>query len=118
MERGWPHVVSVRDLMVRIDERGEAMTGDGQTSRARRPQASGDLMGHVISLSEAARAVPSRHREPVPEGGATISLFLGVRYERWGTPADVVKRGDGPGREPAITEPVSAQSEITTADVA
>jgi hypothetical protein len=29
-----------------------------------------------------------------------------------------VKRGDGPGREPAITEPVSAQSEITTADVA
>jgi hypothetical protein len=54
----------------------------------------------------------------VPEGGATISLFLGVRYERWGTPADVLKRGDGPGREPAITEPIPAQGEITTADVA
>jgi hypothetical protein len=75
-------------------------------------------MGHVISLSEAARAVPSGRREPVPEGGATISLFLGVRYERWGTPADGVKRSDGQGREPAIAEPIPAQSEITTADVA
>ena len=104
--------------MVRIDERGEAMTGDGQTSRARRPQASGDRMGHVISLSEAARAVPSRHREPVPEGGATISLFLGVRYERWGAPADGAKRGESAGRELAIAQPMPEQGEITTADVA
>ena len=88
--------------MVRIEERGEAVTGDGRASRARRPQASGDLMGHVISLPEAARTAPYRRREPVPEGGATISLFLGVRYERWGAPADGAKRGESPGRELAI----------------
>jgi hypothetical protein len=42
-------------------------------------------MENVILLSELARAKPSRLREPLPEGGATISLFLGVRYERWDT---------------------------------
>ena len=42
-------------------------------------------MGHVILLSERAQARLSRPRDPLPEGGATISLFLGVRYERWGT---------------------------------
>src|SRR5580704_1245422 len=104
--------------MVRIEERGEAVTGDGRASRARRPQASGDLMGHVISLPEAARTAPYRRREPVPEGGATISLFLGVRYERWGAPADGAKRGESPGREPAIAQPMPKQGEITTADVA
>ena len=39
-------------------------------------------MGHVILLSELERARPTRLRGPLPEGGATISLFLGVRYER------------------------------------
>ncbi len=39
-------------------------------------------MGHVIMLSELERARPTRLRGPLPEGGATISLFLGVRYER------------------------------------
>jgi hypothetical protein len=39
-------------------------------------------MGHVILLSELERARPTRVRGPLPEGGATISLFLGVRYER------------------------------------
>ena len=39
-------------------------------------------MGHVILLSELERARPARLRGPLPEGGATISLFLGVRYER------------------------------------
>ena len=39
-------------------------------------------MGHVILLSELERAKPARLRGPLPEGGATISLFLGVRYER------------------------------------
>ena len=39
-------------------------------------------MGHVILLSELERARPTRLRRPLPEGGATISLFLGVRYER------------------------------------
>jgi hypothetical protein len=39
-------------------------------------------MGHVILLSELERAKPTRLRGPLPEGGATISLFLGVRYER------------------------------------
>jgi hypothetical protein len=75
-------------------------------------------MGHVISLSEIARVRPSRQREPVPEGGAAISLFLGVRYERWGTPAGGMKSGEGAGLEPAISRPVAAQEEITTADVA
>jgi hypothetical protein len=75
-------------------------------------------MGHVISLSEAARALPSRHRESVPEGGATISLFLGVRYERWGTPADGAKRALGADPGPTGTEPMLARDEITAADVA
>jgi hypothetical protein len=48
-------------------------------------------MGHVILLSELARAKPSRPRDPAPEGGATISLFLGVRYERWGTAQNASK---------------------------
>jgi hypothetical protein len=39
-------------------------------------------MGHVILLSELERTRPTRLRGPLPEGGATISLFLGVRYER------------------------------------
>jgi hypothetical protein len=39
-------------------------------------------MGHVILLSELERARPTRLRGPLPEGGATISLFLGVRYQR------------------------------------
>jgi hypothetical protein len=39
-------------------------------------------MGHVILLSELERARPTRFRGPLPEGGATISLFLGVRYQR------------------------------------
>jgi hypothetical protein len=39
-------------------------------------------MGHVILLSELERARPARLRGPLPEGGATISLFLGVRYQR------------------------------------
>jgi hypothetical protein len=39
-------------------------------------------MGHVILLSELERARLTRLRGPLPEGGATISLFLGVRYER------------------------------------
>ncbi|SDR54971.1 hypothetical protein SAMN05519103_05008 [Rhizobiales bacterium GAS113] len=39
-------------------------------------------MGHVILLSELERARPARLRGPLPAGGATISLFLGVRYER------------------------------------
>ena len=39
-------------------------------------------MGHVILLSELERARPTRLRGPLPEGGATISLFLGVRYDR------------------------------------
>ncbi|MFI5012989.1 MAG: hypothetical protein ACHQAY_11655 [Hyphomicrobiales bacterium] len=39
-------------------------------------------MGHVILLSELERARPARLRGPLPKGGATISLFLGVRYER------------------------------------
>jgi hypothetical protein len=42
----------------------------------------GDDMGHVILLSELERARPTRLRGPLPEGGATISLFMGVRYER------------------------------------
>jgi hypothetical protein len=42
----------------------------------------GDTMGHVILLSELERSRPTRLRGPLPEGGATISLFLGVRYER------------------------------------
>jgi hypothetical protein len=75
-------------------------------------------MGHVISLSEAARVRSSRQREPVPEGGATISLFLGVRYERWGTPADHMNGAQGLGMEPKVTQPVSGQNEVTTADVA
>jgi hypothetical protein len=40
-------------------------------------------MGHIILLSELERARPARPRHPLPVGGATISLFLGVRYERW-----------------------------------
>jgi hypothetical protein len=39
-------------------------------------------MGHVILFSELERARPARMRGPLPEGGATISLFLGVRYDR------------------------------------
>ena len=39
-------------------------------------------MGHVILLSELERARPTRLRGPLPVGGATISLFLGVRYDR------------------------------------
>lgn len=74
-------------------------------------------MGHVISLSEAARVLPSRHRQPVPQGGATISLFLGVRYERWETPADGAKRDVGSSL-PTGTERVTAQGNITAADVA
>ena len=42
----------------------------------------GTAMGHVILLSELERARPTRLRGPLPEGGATISLFLGVRYQR------------------------------------
>jgi hypothetical protein len=41
-------------------------------------------MGHVIVLSELGRTRPTRLRGPLPEGGATISLFMGVRYERAG----------------------------------
>ncbi len=74
-------------------------------------------MGHVIHLSEAARVVPSRHREPVPESGAAISLFLGVRYERWGTPADGA-RSEGACQDRASSHPHSSDEEITTADVA
>ena len=44
-------------------------------------------MGHVILLSELERARPARLRGPLPEGEATISLFLGVRYERAPEPA-------------------------------
>jgi hypothetical protein len=39
-------------------------------------------MGQVIVLSELERARPARSRRPLPAGGATISLFLGVRYDR------------------------------------
>ncbi|MBV9751346.1 MAG: hypothetical protein JO188_02390 [Hyphomicrobiales bacterium] len=74
-------------------------------------------MGHIISLSEAARAMPSRRREPVPSGGATISLFLGVRYERWGTANEGARRQTEAA--PAVaSQPASKQGEITTADVA
>ena len=76
------------------------------------------ILGQVISLSEAGRAVPSRRREPVPEGGASISLFLGVRYERWDTPGGDVKRGETSVLEPTVNQPVSSQEEVTTADVA
>jgi hypothetical protein len=50
-------------------------------------------MGHVILLSELERARPSRLRDPLPEGGATISLFLGVRYERWDRKHESLERG-------------------------
>jgi len=75
-------------------------------------------MGHVISLSDAARGTPSRRREPVPESGATISLFLGVRYERWGTPDGVPGRRADLRAEPLPTQRTAVQDEVTTADVA
>ncbi|MBV9567721.1 MAG: hypothetical protein JO172_06250 [Hyphomicrobiales bacterium] len=62
--------------------------------------------------------MPSRRRGPVPAGGATISLFLGVRYERWGTPDSSPKRGRDPGVESVATRRASVQDEVTTADVA
>ncbi|MBV8183461.1 MAG: hypothetical protein JOY76_02125 [Hyphomicrobiales bacterium] len=74
-------------------------------------------MGHVVSLSEAARVFQSRHREPVPQGGATISLFLGVRYERWDTSAIGTKR-DVVSSPHTNTEQATAQGEIAAADVA
>ena len=70
-------------------------------------------MGHVISLSEAARVRPFRQREPAPEGGATISLFLGVRYERWGKPADHTNGAQGLGTELKVTQPGAGQNEVT-----
>ena len=42
----------------------------------------GTRMGQVILLSELERVRPARTRRPLPAGGATISLFLGVRYDR------------------------------------
>jgi hypothetical protein len=37
-------------------------------------------MGILVQLSDRRRE--RRAAEPIPEGGATIHLFLGVRYER------------------------------------
>jgi hypothetical protein len=51
-------------------------------------------MGHVILLSELERARPTRLRGPLPVGGATISLFLGVRYERSAMQHEAAKVGD------------------------
>jgi hypothetical protein len=56
-------------------------------------------MGHVILLSELERARPARLRGPLPEGGATISLFLGVRYDRVPTARQVVALAEGALRD-------------------
>jgi hypothetical protein len=71
-------------------------------------------MGHVILLSELERAKPTRLRGPLPEGGATISLFLGVRYERSAmrheaaivkaTPAEPAPAGAGSAESPFIPD--------------
>jgi hypothetical protein len=70
-------------------------------------------MGHVILLSELERARPARLRGPLPEGGATISLFLGVRYQRRATEHQAVMIADAgfagltPPDVPAAPEPRS-----------
>ena len=76
--------------MVRIEARGEAVTGDGRASRARRPQASGDLMGHVISLPEA-RAGQRRlgaaslcpKAAPRSASSSACAMSAGARAGRW-----------------------------------
>ena len=51
-------------------------------------------MATVVQLSDYRRE--DRQTEP-PQGGATIHLFLGVRYERYEEerPRDPVRRGGG-----------------------
>ena len=70
-------------------------------------------MGHVILLSELERARPARLRGPPPEGGATISLFLGVRYQRRATEHEAATIADNafakiaPPDVPPAPEPCS-----------
>ena len=79
------------------EERGEAVTGDGARSPGQGDRKQVGPHGHVIFCRRPHGTAPYRAREPVPEGGATISLFLGVRYERWAAPADGVKTRREPG---------------------